>query len=104
MKFEIAHRSVALYDFVLLEYYGIHQHAPFHQGPGTHSAGVLANKSDISDIQEWILEVVIQGLKHLCYADRLRELELLRSEKRTLREDLRAAFHRDDQRAAAPLL
>ena len=36
---------------------------------------------------------MIKGLKHLSYANRLRELELFSLEKRRLQGDLTAAFH-----------
>ena len=36
---------------------------------------------------------MLQGVKHLFYEDRLRELGLLNLEKRRLQGDLRAAFH-----------
>jgi len=67
---------------------------------GETSPGVLCpplepqHKKDM-ELLEWVQRTatkMIQGLEHLSYGDRLRELRLFSLEKRRLQEDLTAAF------------
>ena len=47
---------------------------------------------DLLDLIQRKATQMMQGMEHLSYEDRLRELGLFRLEKRRLRGDLRAAF------------